>query len=54
MKLAPTAAALAAIDGKARRATIPRASHGTWTPATDRPDPNALIAASAEGRFAAL
>ena len=54
MKLAPTAAALAAIDGKSRRATVPRASHGTWTPASDRTDPNALIAASAEGRFASL
>ena len=54
MKLAPTAAAQAAIDGKARRATVPRVSHGTWAPAADRPDANVLIAASAEGRFAAL
>lgn len=54
MKLAPTVASKAAADGKARRASVPRASHGDWTPAADRPDPRALIDASARGRMGAL
>ena len=29
--------------GKAARATTPRSSHGGWQPATNRPDPIALL-----------
>ena len=54
MKLAPSAAAVAAAEGKARRAAVPRASHANWTPASDRPDPIATIEASARGRMGAL
>jgi uncharacterized protein (DUF2252 family) len=33
-------------DGKALRARAPRRSHGEWTPATDRPDPVAVLRAA--------
>lgn len=40
--------------GKALRATVPRSTHGGWTPAPDRPDPVAVIEASNAGRLARL
>jgi uncharacterized protein (DUF2252 family) len=40
--------------GKALRETVPRSSHEQWQPATDRPEPIALLAASNQGRIAAL
>ncbi len=40
--------------GKALRETVPRSSHEQWQPATDRPEPIALLAASNQGRLTAL
>ncbi|HEV2643283.1 MAG TPA: DUF2252 domain-containing protein [Candidatus Elarobacter sp.] len=40
--------------GKALRATVPRTSHAGWSPAPDRADPVATIAASNAGRLARL
>jgi uncharacterized protein (DUF2252 family) len=36
--------------GRAARALAPRSSHGRWEPATDRPDPIALLEGQAESR----
>ena len=36
--------------GKERRTQVPLKSHGKWEPATDRPDPVEIIAATQEGR----
>jgi uncharacterized protein (DUF2252 family) len=36
--------------GKAARGDAPRSSHGTWTPAANRPDPIALMEEQAESR----
>jgi uncharacterized protein (DUF2252 family) len=36
--------------GKEARAATPRSSHGSWEPATDRPDPIALLEEQAESR----
>jgi len=54
VKLEPAFAAKSAADGKARRKAVPRAAHGTWEPASDRPDPLGLIDASAQGRLTSL
>ena len=54
MKLEPMSAARAAADGKARRAAVPRASHGEWEPSPDRADPLQLIETQARGRMRAL
>ena len=40
--------------GKAARTAVPRASHGTWEPAADRPDPIALLEEQAETRVPEL
>jgi uncharacterized protein (DUF2252 family) len=40
--------------GKAARNEVPRASHGRWEPATNRPDPVALLAEQAESRVPEL
>jgi len=40
--------------GKALRARVPRSSHAGWSPASGRPDPIALIAASNAGRLQRL
>jgi len=40
--------------GKALRARVPRASHATWSPAPDRPDPISLLEESNRSRIAAL
>jgi Uncharacterized protein conserved in bacteria (DUF2252) len=40
--------------GKRARAAAPRSGHGAWTPAPDRADPVALLAAQAESRVAEL
>jgi uncharacterized protein (DUF2252 family) len=40
--------------GKAARSMVPRASHGTWVPAANRPDPIALLEEQAEGRIPEL
>src|SRR3954447_2593677 len=37
--------------GRALRRAVPRASHGGWTPAPDRPDPVALLEAQAKDRL---
>jgi uncharacterized protein (DUF2252 family) len=37
--------------GKALREKAPRASHGEWTPAEDRPDPISILQAQDEGRL---
>ncbi len=43
-----------AARGKAARRHSPRSSHGTWEPATDRPDPIELLEEQAESRVAEL
>jgi uncharacterized protein (DUF2252 family) len=43
-----------AARGKAARATVPRASHAVFAPATDRPDPVALLAEQAATRVPEL
>ncbi len=40
--------------GKALRTRAPRASHATWSPAPDRPDPISLLEESNRSRIAAL
>ena len=40
--------------GRAARRDAPRASHGTWQPAPDRPDPIALLEEQAESRVPEL
>ena len=40
--------------GKEARTTAPRSSHGTWEPATDRPDPVALLEEQAASRVPEL
>ena len=40
--------------GKAARAEVPRASHGEWAPAPDRPDPLELLAAQETTRVPEL
>jgi uncharacterized protein (DUF2252 family) len=40
--------------GKAARNKVPRARHGTWEPAANRPDPIALLEEQAEGRIPEL
>lgn len=40
--------------GKALRARVTRASHGLWQPASDRPDPMALLRRSNRGRQSSL
>jgi uncharacterized protein (DUF2252 family) len=47
-------AAERAAAGKALRKTVPRTSHGHWSPAGDRPDPRDVLAQSAEGRIPGL
>ncbi len=42
------------VRGKAARRDAPRASHGTWKPAPDRPDPIALLEEQAESRVPEL
>jgi uncharacterized protein (DUF2252 family) len=37
--------------GREARKAAPRTSHGSWTPAADRPDPIALLRAQDEGRM---
>ena len=37
--------------GRAARARVPLASHGTWSPAADRPDPDALLEEQAKSRI---
>ena len=37
--------------GKALRDTVPRSTHGHWTPASDRLDPIALLEVSSQGRI---
>ena len=49
----PTVAERAAL-GKAARAKLPRSSHGEWAPATDRPDPVALLEAQEATRVPEL
>jgi uncharacterized protein (DUF2252 family) len=46
-----TSTAARAAAGKALRERVPRAAHGTWTPAADRRDPNAILAEVAAGRL---
>jgi uncharacterized protein (DUF2252 family) len=43
-----------AADGKSLRSEAPRASHGEWEPAPDRPDPVALLEEQAAGRLPEL
>lgn len=43
-----------AAAARALRKKVPRASHGTWEPAPDRPDPVALITGQDEGRIQEL
>jgi len=38
-------------QGKAKRQDAPRSSHATWQPASDRPDPLALLQAQDNGRL---
>lgn len=38
-------------QGKAKRKDVPRRSHGTWQPASDRPDPLALLQEQDNGRL---
>ena len=40
--------------GKAARKSAPRSSHGKWEPASDRPDPVALLQEQAESRVPEL
>src|SRR5260370_8005930 len=40
--------------GKALRTRAPRASHATWSPAPDRPDPISLLEESNRSRIPAL
>ncbi len=40
--------------GRAARSAVPRASHGAWTPAPDRPDPAALLSAQETTRVPEL
>src|SRR5690349_2904441 len=40
--------------GRALREQVPRAAHGDWAPAPDRPDPVALLVAQGEHRVADL
>ena len=40
--------------GRTARDHVPRASHGRWAPASDRPDPIALLEEQAENRVADL
>jgi hypothetical protein len=40
--------------GKALRQQVPFGSHGNWAPATDRPDPLALLQAQDKGRVKQL
>jgi len=37
-------------EGRALRTRVPRTSHGSWTPAPDRPDPIAILEQQAESR----
>jgi uncharacterized protein (DUF2252 family) len=41
-------------DGRSRRASVPRASHGEWAPAPDRFDPVEVLLASNNGRIESL
>jgi uncharacterized protein (DUF2252 family) len=41
-------------QGKARRAEVPRSSHGAWAPAEDRPDPIAVLEEQAASRVPEL
>jgi uncharacterized protein (DUF2252 family) len=40
--------------GRALRKDVPRTSHGDWKPATDRPDPVAVLVAQGESRVSEL
>src|SRR3984893_1549651 len=40
--------------GRAARRTTPRSAHGDWTPASDRPDPVAVLEAQAASRLQEL
>ena len=40
--------------GKQLREQVPRESHATWAPATDRPDPVELLRSQGESRVQAL
>jgi hypothetical protein len=40
--------------GRAARAVVPRSAHGEWTPASDRPDPIAILTAQARLRVPEL
>jgi uncharacterized protein (DUF2252 family) len=52
--LAHPAAGAARAEGKARRNRVPRSSHGSWVPATDRRDPIAILEAQNDNRLPAL
>ena len=39
------------VQGKAKRQNVPRRSHGAWLPASDRPDPLALLQEQDHGRL---
>ena len=41
-------------DGKALRETVPRSSHGDWSPAAGRPDPVEVITSQDANRVQAL
>src|SRR5690349_348949 len=41
-------------EGRAARKRLPLASHAEWTPADDRPDPVAVLAAQARSRLPEL
>src|SRR6266852_1300957 len=51
---APESASARRAEGRALRASVPRASHSVWRPSPERSDPIALLKASSEDRLPQL